>query len=186
MPIWVALWATLSNTIELRHAPFMVIPGRWILDLSAPDALYRFSKPVEVMFFHIDTINILPFLWGISMVLQQKLMPRSKSGKTSEQMKQQQNMMYMMAVLFTVMFYNFPSGLTLYIMASNFFGLIEQWRIRQHIEAEQNKPPEVAPATVGAGPGGKKEKRKGLAASMLDKLEKFDQQQRGIKGSKKK
>ncbi|MBN1345524.1 MAG: YidC/Oxa1 family insertase periplasmic-domain containing protein [Phycisphaerae bacterium] len=180
MPIWVALWATLSNTIELRHASFMIIPGRWILDLSSPDAIYRFAQPIRFLFFEIEEINILPFLWGLSMVLQQKLMPRPKSGKTSEQMQQQQRMMYMMAVVFTVMFYSFPSGLTLYIMASNFFGLVEQWRIRQHIEAEQNKPAAATVASVG------KPKGKGLAASVLAKFDRFDQEQRGIKRGKKK
>ncbi len=183
MPIWVALWATLSNTIELRHASFMIIPGHWILDLAAPDALYRFARPVRLLLFEIDAINVLPFLWGLSMVLQQRLMPRPKSGKTSEQLQQQQRMMYIMAVVFTVMFYSFPSGLTLYIMASNFFGLLEQWRIRQHLEAEQEKPKSATPPDGGPAP---KKKSKGLAASVMEKFEKFDQQQRAIKSSKKK
>ncbi len=184
MPIWVALWATLSNTIELRHAPFMIIPGHWILDLASPDAIYRFAKPIRLLFFEIDAINVLPFLWGLSMVLQQKLMPKPKSGKTTEQMQQQQRMMYMMAVMFTVMFYSFPSGLTLYIMASNFFGLIEQWRIRKHIEAEDHEPAKPVPEGASGKPEAKK--GKGLAGSLLEKVEKFDQQQRGLRSSKKK
>jgi len=183
MPIWVALWATLSNTIELRHAPFMIIPGRWILDLAAPDALIRFAKPVQLLFFNIDALNVLPFLWGLSMVLQQKLMPKSKTGKTSEQAQQQQRMMYMMAIVFTVMFYSFPSGLTLYIMASNFFGLVEQWRIRKHLEAEQEEGPAPVVPVPKDDPGPKKPK--GLAASLMQKFDKFDQDQRAIKGKKK-
>ncbi len=201
MPIWVALWATLSNTIELRHASFMIIPNRWILDLAAPDALVRFKQPVSLLFFQMDALNILPFLWGISMVLQQKLTPRPKSGKTTEQMQQQQKMMYIMAVVFTVMFYSFPSGLTLYIMASNFFGLIEQWRIRQHLEAEQRDKPATAAATAGGAkpavkaaappsePSGVKawllSKLKPLSEN-VDKIRKFDdQQRRSVKRNKK-
>ncbi len=182
MPIWVALWATLSNTIELRHASFMLIPGRWILDLTAPDALVRFERPVSLMFTSIDALNILPFLWGLSMILQQKLTPRPKPGRSSEQMQQQKRMMYIMAVVFTVMFYSFPSGLTLYIMASNFFGLLEQWRIRKHLEEERDQP---GPPPAGEGGPGKK-KPGGLAASLMAKFDKFDQEQRSIKGSKKK
>jgi len=182
MPIWVALWAALSNTIELRHASFIIIPGRWILDLAAPDALYRFDHPVPLLFFSIDAINVLPFLWGLSMVLQQKLTPRPKPGRTTEQMEQQQRMMYIMSVVFTVMFYNFPSGLTLYIMASNFFGLLEQWRIRKHIEAEQAQPVPVPSGESGAIA----KKSPGFFGSLLQKVEKFDQEQRSIKSTRKK
>lgn len=184
MPIWVALWATLSNTIELRHASFMIIPGHWIKDLSSPDALYRFSKPLDMGFFQVETFNLLPFLWGISMVLQQKLTPRPKPGRTSEQLEQQQRMMYMMAVLFTVMFYSFPSGLTLYIMASNFFGLIEQWQIRKHVEAEEEAGPAKKATDEPNEP--KKKKPEGFFASIMKKFEKFDQDQRAIKGKKRK
>ncbi len=186
MPIWVALWATLSNTIELRHASFMVIPGHWIKDLSSPDALYRFSKSLDMGFFQVESLNLLPFLWGISMVLQQKLTPRPKPGRTSEQLEQQQRMMYMMAVLFTVMFYSFPSGLTLYIMASNFFGLIEQWQIRKHVEAEEaGKTAKTAKQPTEEPPKPKK-KSEGFFASMMKKVDKFDQDQRAIKGKKRK
>jgi YidC/Oxa1 family membrane protein insertase len=182
MPIWVALWASLSNTIELRHASFIIIPGRWILDLAAPDALYRFAQPVRLLFFDIDAINILPFLWAISMVLQQKLTPHPKRGQSTEQMEQQQRIMYFTSVLFTVMFYNFQSGLTLYIMASNFIGIAEQWRIRKHIEADEAKRESAPPEDSGLGP----RKGKGLMASLMDRFEKFDQQQRTIRSSKKK
>jgi YidC/Oxa1 family membrane protein insertase len=183
MPIWVALWASLSNTIELRHASFMIIPGRWILDLASPDAIYRFDSPVNLLFFNVDAINVLPFLWGISMALQQKFTPRPKPGRSNEQLEQQQRMMYIMSIVMTVMFYNFPSGLTLYIMASNFFGLVEQWRIRKHLEADQAHP---APVPVAADGGAVAPKSRGLFGKLMDRVEKFDQQQRMARSDKKK
>lgn len=183
MPIWIALWASLSNTIELRHASFMIIPGRWILDLAAPDAIYRFAKPVPLLFFEIDAINVLPFLWGFSMILQQKFTPKPSSGRSTEQLEQQQRMMYIMSVVMTIMFYNFPSGLTLYIMASNFIGLAEQWRIRKHLEADKAAMAAAVPTGEGSALS---MKPKGWFGSLMEKVEKFDQQQRAIKSGKKK
>ena len=48
-------------------------------------------------------------------------------------------MMYVMSAMMILFFYNAPSGLTLYIMASNFFGLIEQHRIRKHLREEEER-----------------------------------------------
>ncbi len=179
MPIWIALWATLSNTIELRHASFMIIPGKWILDLSAPDAIYRFSQSFSLIFITVDAINILPFLWGLSMYLQQKMTPQVK---TSDQMEQQQRMMSMMSVVFTVMFYNFPSGLTMYIMASNFFGILEQWRIRRHIAADKAKQAVAPPVETTADT----KKPKGFLGNLMEKVEKFDEHQRRARSERKK
>ena len=46
-------------------------------------------------------------------------------------------MMVFMSPLMGIMLYNRASGLNLYIMASNFFGVLEQWRIRQHLKEEE-------------------------------------------------
>jgi len=141
MPIWIALWTALASTIDMRHAPF---DGWWIRDLAGPDALYTFSKPVTIpligflMGGPIESFNLLPILLGISQLLQARFMPRSQAPKTNtsgapDQMDQQRKMMMMMSVLFVFILYNAPSGLNLYIMSSNVFGMLEQWRIRQHL-----------------------------------------------------
>lgn len=143
IPIWGALWAALNSTIEMRHAPF---DGWWIKDLTSPDALISFN-PVHIPLISsmmggpITSLNILPILLGISQLLQTKYMPRSAAPSSSQgsvdQMEQQRKMMMWMSGIFVLFLYNGPSGLNLYIMASNFFGILEQWRIRQHIKEEE-------------------------------------------------
>src|SRR5437870_1923978 len=140
IPIWGALWAALGSTIEMRHAPF---DGRWIKDLTSPDALIHFKNAVyiplvsKLMGGPFTSLNVLPILLGISQMLQTKYMPRgalaAQTGGSPDQLEQQRKMMMFMSVFFVLMLYNAPSGLNLYIMASNFFGILEQWRIRQHI-----------------------------------------------------
>ncbi len=132
MPVWAALYAMLNFTIELRHQPFIL----WIKDLTAPDMFYTFASSYPLIGNHL---NLIPPLLGISMWLQQKYMPKPATAarrdtKTGNQMAQQKMMMNFMSVFMIFIFYNMPSGLTLYIMASNFFGLFEQRLIRKHIE----------------------------------------------------
>jgi membrane protein insertase Oxa1/YidC/SpoIIIJ len=87
------------------------------------------------------------------MYMQQRFMPKAaqhhkRQSKTSDQMEQQQKIMKYMMLMMGLLFYNAPSGLNLYIMSSTFFGVIEQWRIRQHIKAEEAKgtlPPSSKP-----------------------------------------
>ena len=93
LPIFVALYQALSNAIELHKTPFL-----WIADLSLPDKVGSiFGLP----------IHPLAIAMGIGMVAQQLLTP--KMGDAS-----QQKMMYFMPIIFTVLFYNMPSGLVLY------------------------------------------------------------------------
>lgn len=139
MPIWVALWTSLNNNIGMRHEPFFL----WIQDLTAPDRLIEFGGSFNVpllgsMIGPIESLNVLPILWAVSMYLQQKLMPKPTppKGQTtaqSDQAAQMQKMMPIMSVMFALILYNAPSGLTLYILASTVFGTLEQLRIRQHI-----------------------------------------------------
>ncbi len=93
LPIFVALYQALSNAIELHKTPFL-----WIADLSLPDKVGSlFGLP----------IHPLAIAMGLGMVAQQLLTP--KMGDPS-----QQKMMYFMPIIFTVLFYNMPSGLVLY------------------------------------------------------------------------
>lgn len=93
IPVFFALFVVLRGAIELRYSSFL-----WIADLSTPENLFADWSPVP--------LNILPILMGLTMWWQQKLTPTSDP--------QQQKMMLMMPILFTVLFYNFPSGLSLY------------------------------------------------------------------------
>jgi YidC/Oxa1 family membrane protein insertase len=137
MPIWVALWTALNNTVELRHAPFFL----WIKDLSGPDALITFAQSIHVPFLGaVHQLNILPILLGISMMVQQKFSPQAAPADPA-QAKQQKFMFYFMSVFMLLIFYNGPSGLNLYILTSNLIGFLENNRIKKHLEKEEQKAP---------------------------------------------
>jgi YidC/Oxa1 family membrane protein insertase len=165
LPILVALWTGLNTDIALRHAPF---DGYWIKNLAAPDSLISFSPPITIpilsqlplvgrMFYDIPALNLLPVLMGVSMWLQQKYMPKPgmqakldaakrqaaerKPGQMSpeDQLRQQQMMTYMMTFIFPLMFYYMPSGLNLYWMATNVFGIFESLIIRKQLEEEKKR-----------------------------------------------
>ncbi|MGX3021119.1 membrane protein insertase YidC [Ursidibacter sp. B-7004-1] len=107
MPIFIALYWTFMEAVELRHAPFF----GWIQDLSAQDPYY-----------------ILPLLMGGSMFLLQKMSPTPVADPV------QQKVMNFMPVLFTVFFLWFPSGLVLYWLTSNLITIAQQWLIYRNLE----------------------------------------------------
>ncbi|MBK3333352.1 membrane protein insertase YidC [Persephonella atlantica] len=102
IPVFIALYNVLMVTVELKNAPFML----WITDLSSKDPYY-----------------ILPILMGLSMIAQQWITPSSD--------KNQKMIMYIMAVVFTFMFMNFPSGLVLYWLTNNILGLAQSYIINK-------------------------------------------------------
>ena len=157
MPIWIALYSAIYASIELRGAAFLPF---WITDLSVPDALFRFSAVTLPLFGKLDSFNLLPLLMGLAFYLQQKLMP-SQAAANPQAAQQQKMMMVMMPLLFPLMLYKAPSGLNLYIMASTFAGVIEQYVIRKHIrEKEQAESQGLVAATSKTGGKIKKKKPK--------------------------
>jgi len=84
----------------------------------------------------IVSFNLLPILLAIGMALQQKFTPSAQAADP-KQAKSQKQMMYFMTGFFLLIFYNAPSGLTLYIMTSTFAGLVEQYVIRKHIQEKE-------------------------------------------------
>jgi len=160
MPIWLALWSAINTSIDLRGAPFLPF---WITDLSAPDALIRFSTvTVPLLGWKIEALNLLPILMGVAFYLQQKLMPKQASAAASPQLAQQQKMMMiMMPLLFPLMLYKLASGVNLYIMTSTFAGVIEQCVIKKHIrEKEEAESKGLVAATSKTGGKVKKKKPK--------------------------
>jgi YidC/Oxa1 family membrane protein insertase len=107
IPIFVGLYNALSHAIELRHAPFAL----WITDLSAPERMPLFG-------WHIPVMTIL---MGASMLVQQWLTPQQTADPAQRQV------MMIMPIAFTFMFYNFPSGLVLYWLVSNLLGIAQQY-----------------------------------------------------------
>ena len=158
MPIWIALYSAIYASIELRGAPFLPF---WITDLSAQDAVVRFSTITVPLFsWKINSLNLLPIMMGVAFYLQQKLTPSQAPTAASPQAAQQQKMMMvMMTLLFPLMLYRAPSGLNLYIMASTFAGVIEQYVIRKHIRKKEEAESKGLVATTSKM-GGKAKKKK--------------------------
>ena len=100
IPVFFALYSSLSSAVELRHAPFMF----WISDLSQPDGL-----------------GITPLLMGASMYFQQKLTPQTAMMDPT-----QAKVMQMLPFIFTIFTFTFPSGLTLYWVTSNILSIAQQ------------------------------------------------------------
>ena len=154
MPIWIALYAMLYFAIELRHEPafwgvFQLI-GNWpfLADLSSADHFFwEFAQPLNPFWnINITGINIMPLLLGAVFFVQQKYMsPPPSKTVTKEQLQQQKLMKVMMVVLFPIMLYNAPSGLTLYIFTSSLIGIIESRYVRKHIK-EMDLAPKKKPA----------------------------------------
>ena len=97
MPIWLALYRMLSSTGELYLQPF--IPG-WIDDLTTNDPLY-----------------ILPFVLLITMLVQARLTPMAPATDPTQRF-QQRFMQWGLPIMFGVMAFFFPAGLTLYIFTN--------------------------------------------------------------------
>jgi YidC/Oxa1 family membrane protein insertase len=141
MPIWMALYAVLYIAFELRQQPaffgvFQAVSPDWAFlnDLSAPDRFIALPVALNLYFFTLESINLVPLLMGVVFWLQQKYSAPPATALTPEQEQQQKLMKVMMPIMFPIMLYNAPSGLTLYIATSTFIGFLESKRIRAQIE----------------------------------------------------
>ncbi|HET7843734.1 MAG TPA: membrane protein insertase YidC [Xanthomonadales bacterium] len=108
MPIFIALYWVLLESVELRQAPWIL----WIDNLSAKDPYF-----------------VLPVLNGLAMFLGQKLSPATGMDPM------QQKMMQMMPLVFSVMFAFFPAGLVLYWTVNGTLSLVQQYVITRRIDA---------------------------------------------------
>jgi len=128
MPFLIGMFYMLKSSFPLRGAPF--IPG-WIDDLAAPDVVFSWGQPFWLVG---NELHLLPILMGVVMFWQGKMTQKTpKDGvQLTDQERQQKTMTTMMSVLFTVMFYNFPSGLNLYFMFSTLLGIFQQqWMMKK-------------------------------------------------------
>jgi len=108
MPVFIALYWMLLESVELRHAPFVF----WIQDLSMKDPYF-----------------ILPILMGASMFVQQLLNPTPPDPMQAKIMK-------MLPVVFTFFFLWFPAGLVIYWVVNNVISIAQQYVITRKIESD--------------------------------------------------
>lgn len=111
MPVFIALYWVLMESVQLRHAPFFF----WITDLSVKDPYF-----------------LLPILMGATMFIQMSLNPAPPDPVQARVMK-------LMPVIFTVFFLWFPSGLVLYWLVNNVLSIAQQWVITRQIEQAGSK-----------------------------------------------
>ncbi len=111
MPIFLALYWVLVESVELRHAPWIL----WIQDLSAMDPWF-----------------ILPLLMGASMFIQQQLNPQPADPMQAKVMK-------FLPIIFTAFMLFFPAGLVLYWTVNNLFSMTQQYIINRKVEEEQKR-----------------------------------------------
>ncbi|MFB3904337.1 MAG: membrane protein insertase YidC [Acidobacteriota bacterium] len=117
MPFLFAFYRMLLSSFELRGAPFML----WIQDLSKHDPYY-----------------VTPIVMGVTMLLQQMMTPTPGQDPT------QRRMMMILPVMFTFFFLNMSSGLTVYFLFSNVFGMMFQLGLQKW------SPDLMKPAVAGA------------------------------------
>ena len=110
MPVLIAMYWVLYESVELRQAPFF----GWVQDLSAMDPFF-----------------ILPILMGISTYAQQLLSPTPPDPMMARMMK-------MMPIMFTVLFMFFPAGLVLYWLVNNLLSMAQQWFTNYRIEKAES------------------------------------------------
>lgn len=108
IPVFMSLYWVLSETVEFRHAPFML----WIQDLSV-----------------MDPFLVLPVIMGITMKIQQGLNPPPIDPIQAKILK-------MFPLVFTVFFLFFPAGLVLYWVVNNTLSIIQQTYITKKINAQ--------------------------------------------------
>lgn len=107
IPVFIALYWVLVESVQLRQAPFML----WIHDMSIPDPYF-----------------VLPLVMGVTMFIQQKLNPAPPDPI-------QAKVMMALPVVFTFMFLWFPAGLVLYWVVNNILSIAQQWVITKRVES---------------------------------------------------
>ena len=147
-PIWIALYAMLYFVFDLRQEPafFGVFQLFWdwhfLGDLSAADQFITLPFQGRFWMFDYSAINVLPLVMGAVFFFQQKYMsPPPSPSMSKEQVTQQKMMKIMMVVMFPLMLYSAPSGLTLYILTSSSIGILESKYIRAHLKEMDLNPP---------------------------------------------
>ena len=121
IPVFIALFNVLRSAVELRYAPFL-----WIADLSEPEGLGAAS-----WFPFFGGLNILPILMAVTTALQSAFTPSAGDAA------QKKMMMVFMPAMMLVMFYSFPSALSLYWFLSNVFSIVQMAIIRRQTAKEQ-------------------------------------------------
>ncbi len=109
IPVFIAFYNVLSQSIELRHAPFF----GWIHDLSVADPYY-----------------ITPVIMGVGMFIQQKLTPNPQMDET------QKKVMMFMPIMFSFMMISLPAGMVIYMITNTVVSIAQQHWLNKSLDAK--------------------------------------------------
>ena len=128
IPVFIALYWTLLESVELRQAPWIL----WIQDLSLRDPFY-----------------ILPVIMAASMYFQQKLNPAPVDPI-------QAKVFQFLPLIFGIFFAFFPAGLVLYWVVNNTLSIAQQYYITRHVIGEGPDKPGGSSGSGGKKPSKKR------------------------------
>ncbi len=129
MPVFMGLYFALQESIQFRLAPFF---PTWIVNLAAPDMLWRWGRHIPLLSRDADWggllylgpyLNLLPIVAVGLMVWQQKMLMPPPADKEQEF---QQKMMRIMMIVMGLFFYKIAAGLCIYIITSTLWGFAER------------------------------------------------------------
>ncbi|MCA8979931.1 MAG: YidC/Oxa1 family insertase periplasmic-domain containing protein [Planctomycetes bacterium] len=161
-PVFIGLFAALRLSFDLRQQPFM----GWIHDLSEPDRLMRIDFNTHLPFIGtIEYLNVLPLLMVVLWIWQQRAMPTP----TDEQQARMQKMMMWMPIAFGFMLYNYAAGLSLYMITSSAWGIIEIRVIKKIWPLDDTEKPKKQNGFMAKLAEAQRQKIKELEASQARK-----------------
>lgn len=119
MPVFIGFFTMIRSAIELRGASFL-----WATDLSKPDTIFMIPG-ITFLPFNLSTpeglpLNLLPLMMVSVMLWQSHMTPTSPGMDPA-----QQKMMRWIPAIFILLFYNYSSGLALYMTVSTLLGILQ-------------------------------------------------------------
>jgi YidC/Oxa1 family membrane protein insertase len=148
IPIFFALFKVLSNTLEMRHAPFF----GWIQDLSAPDptSIFNLFGLIPLDLPKVLIIGAWPCIMLVTLILQRKMNPPPQD-------KTQAMIIAAMPWMMTYILAGFASGLVIYWTVSNILAVTQQYIIMRSMGVDvhlfsRDKEKEKMEEAVAKGP----------------------------------
>lgn len=161
MPVLIAVFYFFPSCIELRGQSFL-----WAHDLSAPDAIVRWTGQVPIITNYFGNhISLFCLLMTVTNLCYTYVTMQSQAS--SNQMPGMKWMMYLMPVFFMVFFNNYASGLSYYYFLSLLFTIVQTYLIRSMIKEDKVRAKMAENA--------KKPKKKSGWAARLEQMQKQQQ-----------
>jgi YidC/Oxa1 family membrane protein insertase len=138
LPIFIGLFQALRYSLGLRHSRFL-----WAADLTAPDRLCHFVGNLGII--DLTWLNVFPIAMAVTWYLSSAMAPKPADPQQAQTAK----IMRVMTIFFSLMLYNYPAGLALYMVISSTWSIFESRLVRKLIAAQEG--PAAAPAAFRKG-----------------------------------